>query len=227
MYRPWSYVDFVLVVLGGIAGAFVAAMLEPIIESQDTLVMISIAGQFAGHLIAIWLLARDRNRADLGFSVQGRDLLFLPAGALGQLVLAILFAPLARRLLPNVDTAQEIGDVIASVQSTVVLTVIIVSTVVLAPVVEELMFRGVLLKAMGDRSPKAIMVVTALVFAAFHLVGLDPDTFLRAAAVVFPQLVIVGAALAWVTLRNGRLGPAIMLHSGFNLVAAIAILAVR
>jgi membrane protease YdiL (CAAX protease family) len=146
---------------------------------------------------------------------------------LGQLVLAILFAPLARRLLPNVDTAQEIGDVIASVQSTVVLTVIIVSTVVLAPVVEELMFRGVLLKAMGDRSPKAIMVVTALVFAAFHLVGLDPDTFLPAAAVVFPQLVIVGAALAWVTLRNGRLGPAIMLHSGFNLVAAIAILAVR
>ena len=39
-----------------------------------------------------------------------------------------------------------------------------------------------------------------------------------------PQLFIVGIVLAWVTLRNGRLGPAIFIHSGFNLLAALVLL---
>ena len=227
MNRPWSYVDFVLVVLGGILGAFVAAVVTVEVDSDDLVVMISIVGQFLGHLLVIWLLARDRDPSDLGFSVLGRDLLYLPLGALGQVVLAILFNPLARRLLPESDSAQEIGDVIGSVESTAVLVTIIAVTLLVAPVVEELMFRGVLVKAMGNSRPWTIMVVTALVFASRHLVGLDPETFIEAAAVVLPKLFIVGVALAWVTLRTGRLGPAIMLHSGFNLVAAIAILAAR
>jgi membrane protease YdiL (CAAX protease family) len=68
------------------------------------------------------------------------------------------------------------------------------------------------------------MVITALVFAAFHLIGLPGDRFLQSAAVVMPQLFIVGIVLAWVTLRSGRLGPAIFTHSGFNLLAALVLL---
>jgi membrane protease YdiL (CAAX protease family) len=67
-------------------------------------------------------------------------------------------------------------------------------------------------------------VVTALVFAAFHIIGLDPSRLLAASAVVLPQLFIVGVVLAWVTLRTNRLGPAIFMHSGFNLLAAIVLL---
>jgi len=100
----------------------------------------------------------------------------------------------------------------------------VVIAVVIAPVTEELTFRGVLLKSMGNRSRRAIIVVTALVFAAFHVVGLDPAHLLQASAVVLPQLFIVGVALAWVTLRTNRLGPAIFLHSGFNLLAALVLL---
>jgi membrane protease YdiL (CAAX protease family) len=68
------------------------------------------------------------------------------------------------------------------------------------------------------------MVITALVFSVFHLLGLDPERMLSAAAVVLPQLFIVGVVLAWVTLRSKRLGPAIFIHSGFNLLAAIVLL---
>ena len=68
------------------------------------------------------------------------------------------------------------------------------------------------------------MVVSALVFALFHLLGLDPNRMLEAAAIVLPQLFIVGMILAWITFRSQRLGPAIFLHSGFNLLAAIALL---
>ncbi len=68
------------------------------------------------------------------------------------------------------------------------------------------------------------MVTTALVFSVFHLLGLDPTRMLQAAAVVLPQLFIVGLVLAWLTLRTGRLGPAIFVHSGFNLLAAVVLL---
>jgi membrane protease YdiL (CAAX protease family) len=67
-------------------------------------------------------------------------------------------------------------------------------------------------------------VVSAIVFSLFHVLGLAADNLLAAAAVVLPQLFIVGAVLAWVTLRSGRLGPAIFLHSGWNLLAALILL---
>ncbi|HEX6146058.1 MAG TPA: CPBP family glutamic-type intramembrane protease, partial [Acidimicrobiia bacterium] len=67
-------------------------------------------------------------------------------------------------------------------------------------------------------------VVTALVFAFFHMLGLQPSRILQAAAVVLPQLFVVGLVLAWVTLRSKRLGPAIFIHSGFNLLAAVVLL---
>ena len=35
---------------------------------------------------------------------------------------------------------------------------------------------------------------------------------------------LVGLVLVWVTLRSGRLGPAIFLHSGFNLLGVIVVL---
>jgi membrane protease YdiL (CAAX protease family) len=66
--------------------------------------------------------------------------------------------------------------------------------------------------------------VTSLVFAAFHMLGLPGDQFLQAAAIVVPTIFIVGVVLAWVTLRTGRLGPAIFIHSGFNLLAALVLL---
>jgi membrane protease YdiL (CAAX protease family) len=99
-----------------------------------------------------------------------------------------------------------------------------VTAVVLAPVTEELIFRGILLKTLEGRGRRTIMVVTSLDFAAFHLLGLQPSRILQAAAVVLPQLFVVGLVLAWVTLRSKRLGPAIFIHSGFNLLAAVVLL---
>ena len=65
------------------------------------------------------------------------------------------------------------------------------------------------------------MAVTAAVFALFHLVGV---TSVGAGVLVFLQIFLVGLVLAHVTLRSGRLGPAIFLHAGFNLLAALVLL---
>ena len=41
----------------------------------------------------------------------------------------------------------------------------------------------------------------------------------------FPALTLIGLVLGWLTLRYGRLGPAIWAHIAFNAVATVMLLA--
>jgi membrane protease YdiL (CAAX protease family) len=222
--KTWTVVDFILVVLGGFLGAGIFAALSLVWDEGELLLVLGLAGQYVGHLVVLWLLARTKTDPDLGFSIEAGDLRYLGLGLLLQLVLAVLFLPLTELFLPDGESVQQVGSALASLESTAARVAAVAIAVVVAPVTEELTFRGVLLKSMGNRSRKVTVVVTALVFAAFHILGLDPSRLLEAAAVVFPQILIVGVALAWVTLRTKRLGPAIFMHSGFNLLAAIVLL---
>jgi membrane protease YdiL (CAAX protease family) len=43
-------------------------------------------------------------------------------------------------------------------------------------------------------------------------------------ALQFPALTIIGLLLGWLTLRHGRLGPAIWAHIAFNGVATVGLL---
>jgi membrane protease YdiL (CAAX protease family) len=222
--KPWTVVDFILVVLGGFVGAGIFAALSLVWDQGELLLVLGLAGQYIGHLGVLWLLARGKADPDLGFSIESGDLRYLGLGLLLQLVLAVVFLPLTNFFFPEGESVQQVGSALASLESTAARVTVVLIAVVVAPVTEELTFRGVLLKSMGNRGRKTIIVVTALVFAVFHVIGLDPAHLLEASAVVLPQLFIVGVALAWVTIRTNRLGPAIFLHSGFNLLAAIVLL---
>jgi membrane protease YdiL (CAAX protease family) len=95
----------------------------------------------------------------------------------------------------------------------VVLLVLI--TVVLAPPIEELFFRGLLLRSIERRFGRRwALWGSSIVFGAVHLQPLQ-----------FPALVLVGLVLGWLTLRTDRLGPAIWAHVAFNGVATITLLA--
>jgi len=222
--RPWTLIDFLLVVLGGFIGSALAVAASALLDDGGTLLVLALIGQDVGHLLVLWLIARRKEYPDLGFSIEGRDVFYLGAGLLLQLALAILFLPLSSLLFPEGDSAQQISSALSGLETTAAKVTAIVTAVVIAPVTEELTFRGVLLKSLGERSRRIIMLVTALVFSTFHLLGLDPGNLVQAAAVVLPQLFIVGLILAWVTLRTQRLGPAIFIHSGFNLLAAVVLL---
>ncbi|HEX5696009.1 MAG TPA: type II CAAX endopeptidase family protein [Acidimicrobiia bacterium] len=224
MPRPWSLLDFFLIVLGGLLGAAVFVAFSALIGDEEVFLVLALAGQYVGHLLVLWLIARHKGNPDLGFAVEGRDILYLGLGLFLQLALAVLFLPLTTLLLPDGDSAQQVGTALSGLETTAARVTAMVIAVVVAPVTEELIFRGVLLKSQERRSRRTIMVITALVFSVFHLLGLDPERMLSAAAVVLPQLFIVGVILAWVTLRSKRLGPAIFIHSGFNLLAAIVLL---
>lgn len=94
-------------------------------------------------------------------------------------------------------------------------------TVVVVPVVEESYFRGVLLRGLlgAWRTRVAIVGVScsvladALLFGVAHL-GVDEWYQL-------PGLAFLGAVLAVLAIRTGRLGPSILTHAGFNLLAVV------
>lgn len=222
--RTWSYLDFVLVILGGFLGAGVFAAVGFAVDNEEVFIILALAGQYVGHLFVFWLINRSKPPNSLGLEVHGRDTVYVIAGVGLQLGISILFLPVVLLLFPDGGPAQEIGSVISGLTSTAARISSLFISVVLAPVTEEIAFRGVLVKALGKKSNRSIIVISAAVFSLFHVAGLASGSFLQAAVIVLPQLFLVGVVLAWLTLRSGRLGPAIFLHSGFNLLAAIVLL---
>jgi len=223
--KSWSVADFLLVWLGGFVGTGVFLGLAFLFENDDLAIVLGLAGQYVGNLGVLWLLSRLKDDASLGFQVEPRDTLYIGLGLVLQLALGLLLLPLAEFLFPDGQPPQEVAEIIGSADSSALLKMsLVLAAVVMAPITEEVIFRGVLLKALRNHSNRFIMVVTAAVFSSVHILGLDFERIWASAVLVLPPIFLLGLLLAWVTLRTGRLGPAIFLHSGWNLLAALVLL---
>lgn len=223
--RPWTITDFALVWLAGALGSVALFLLGEAIGLEDDLILMGLAGQFLAILALFWFLARRKPESGVGLAVEPKDIRYVGLGILLQIGSALLIEPLGRVLYPEGRPPQEIADAFADPGATLFFKLALFSAVVLfAPLTEEIMFRGILFKAVEHRGRWFAFVVTTLVFTAVHIPGLDPANRLGSAAIVLPPILILGVILAWITDRSGRLGPAIFLHSGWNLLAALVFL---
>jgi membrane protease YdiL (CAAX protease family) len=115
--------------------------------------------------------------------------------------------------------AQAVVQIVDEAEGWPAILAVVVVAVLLAPLAEELVFRGVLLRALGRRfSAGPAALVSAAAFALAHL-ALDFQS-----AVAVPALFVVGLVLALVVQRRGRLAPAVAAHMGFNLVGVLGLL---
>jgi membrane protease YdiL (CAAX protease family) len=90
----------------------------------------------------------------------------------------------------------------------------------IGPLVEEVLFRGVLLSALLRRLPVAgAVVVCVLLFGAAHLPGLHFKWY------ALPDLMLLAATLCWLRLKSGSLWPAVLAHGLNNAVAMVALFA--
>ena len=80
--------------------------------------------------------------------------------------------------------------------------------VIVAPIVEELTFRGLGIAVLARWGSLVALVGTSVAFAAAH--GLVDG---------FPALFLFGAAVAFLRLRTGSLYPGMLLHGTFNALA--------
>lgn len=219
----WRVWDFVWAILGGLIGAgLVLIPLVALSADDPAILVVGSLGQYTGHLFTIWLLARRRGgAAGLGFSVVPSDGLYLGLGVLLQIALALFTFPLAR-LIGGEDAGQAVTEEIRRIADTGFRVAMAGVIAVLAPVTEELLFRGVLLKSVGRTRAGRAIWITALIFSLFHVATLTGDIW-RGLILTLPAFFVVGLILASVTLRRGRLGPAIFIHSGFNLLAILVL----
>ncbi|HEX2153588.1 MAG TPA: CPBP family intramembrane glutamic endopeptidase [Acidimicrobiia bacterium] len=221
MTPRWTLVDLVLVVLGALAGSLIGGAAAAVFtEDTNTILLASFAGQFVGTVGVIWLIGRSRGLGtdSLGFDIRPLDTFYLGIGIVLQIAIALLFLPLQQILVPEGGPSQDLTEMFGRLDHPAARVAMIAIATFLAPVSEELMFRGVLLRALAGRSRRTILVVSSLVFAFFHLAGTPSG---GAAVLVFVQIFLVGLVLAHLTLRHDRLGPAIFVHAGFNLLASV------
>ena len=147
--------------------------------------------------------------ADFGLRVEVGDIpRGLAIGVLTQAVLVtVLYIPILWLLgeFDSDDIEREARRVLDST-SGAGLIVLFVLIVVLAPIIEELFFRGLLLRAIERRFGSGWAIAgSSILFGLSHLQGIQ-----------LPALVMFGAIAAVLTVRSGRLGPAIFAHIGFN-----------
>jgi membrane protease YdiL (CAAX protease family) len=160
---------------------------------------------------------RDPWRQALRWSARWSDLVGVPVGFGIQVVLALLLATLIETF--GLDTpGQEVLDTAASAASAGQWVLVVLGAVVLAPVAEEILFRGVMVRALEKRGRRFSVYASALLFSAAH--AFDPGAW-----ILLPSLFVVGVVLGYELLRTGRLGRAIAIHAGFNLLPVVGLIA--
>lgn len=181
--------------------------LSPVLMGTAALLVVVI--RHPGSLGRLWGRRRWRAR-DLAFGAG--------AAVFGFVAFNIMLGALLRALVDlaggEVPVTQEGLRQAATDPTTVWL--LAVGTVLLAPVAEELLFRGILFQALRDRLGVAAGIwLSAAAFALVHAsVGSPLGGNLMLVAVILP----LGALFAWVFHRTGSLAAPIAAHAVFNLV---------
>ena len=236
MWLLYAVIGFVVgqlgaLILGYIAGAIAgktSAQMTAIAQASvppEWYVVTTLLGLWIGFIGAPWLASRTQGTRhffrDLGVRFRLIDLVGIALGVGGQILVAIMYAPFQHDIKNFNGPSQRLTG--ASHGAGFV--VIAIATVLLAPAMEELFFRGLLLKALvrlftklgavgGARAAGVILavIVDGLLF------GLAHGEWIQLAG-----LATFGAILAAVSYRTGRLGMNMVAHASFNLVAIIAI----
>jgi len=149
--------------------------------------------------------SRDLQK-DYRFEFRTVDLAGFPIGVLTQLV----FVPALYWLLSPIIDRDKVGEAAESLTdratSTVGVLLLVVLVVVCAPIVEELFFRGLVMRSIEARWTDGLAIIVSAVL--FGLVHFNLYTL--------PALILFGVILGYLAQRTGRLGMPILAHAGFN-----------
>jgi len=234
-YR-WRFSDFVLVWLAAfvasLAGTAIGLAIGvggPIDElvlgvTPELLFWVALPAQFFGMLLALAWVSQKRGSGsfstDFGFSIRWQDSGYLFLGMLLLLALAYALLPLAN-LLGVDETPQLTTEAISGATDVATRILIVLGVAVVTPIVEELTFRGLLLRYLEERlTARRALVISAGLFGAFHVIG---TTGTAGSVIALLQTFLAGLVLAYVTQKSGKLSRAIFIHGGFNLITILVL----
>lgn len=158
--------------------------------------------------VPFWLARRSGISwaTDLGFTFQRSDVLSgLAVGVGAQAVLVpLLYTPILF-FTDDLDVSEPARELVDKADGLGIALLFLV-VVVGAAVIEEIFFRGLMLRAFEDHwHPRVALVASSVVFGLIHFQPLQ-----------FPALVMFGLISGHLAQRHGRLGRAVWAHVGFN-----------
>lgn len=181
-------------------------------------------GAWTAFLVALAIASRKFGTGDLlgDFAARFRaiDLVGVPLGVLTQLALIpLLYVPL-RALWPDTfsserleERAQDLADRANGFSAVLLVLIVVVG----APIVEELVYRGLLQRSLGSIvNAWPALVMTAMWFSLIHL-----------SPVEYPGLFLAGLVFGAGVVATNRIGPAIVTHAAFNATGIIVVLSNR
>lgn len=220
----WGLGDAAVGLLGGFLAANVTVGLWAALSGSTQRSLGSMVagwlGLWAGFLGIPLLASRYKGRnslaADFGLWARWADALGLAAGAACQLLILPAMYFVIQRLTGNLDVSRPARELAESVEGAAFVIVALAVTFV-APVLEELFYRGLFLRAATRRVGSLWAVLgTSTVFGLSHF-----------QLVQFPGLFLFGVVLAVLAVRTGRLGASIAAHVAFNGIAVIGLVLSR
>ncbi len=241
--RRDAWLWLVLAALGFLAGQIIASVfvlisaaitgnshnitaLSRLSVPPEWYVVSTLLGLWVGFFGAPWVASRVRGTRrlvrDLGLRFRWIDLVGIPIGIAGQYLVAAMYIPLESHIHNFNQRFSAPGQKLTGASHGAGFAVIAVFTVVGAPIVEELFFRGLILRALSRLfgtigrwvGPALAIVITGVLFGLAHAESLQ-----------LLGLATFGVILSFIAYKTGRLGMNIFAHASFNLVAIIAVLA--
>jgi uncharacterized protein len=196
--------------------------------------LVNVAVMTVAYAASVWLLAVRTGAlrwAEMGWPpIPGRDAAWHLAGALAgaALVVPTYFASALFGGLLSIALGVRLESPLPAPAGGLDLAATLVAAVVLAPIGEELFFRGFALTAWWrDLGPRAALGRATVLFAAVHILNVTPGTAsegLRMAVVQFAVILPVAYVLGWVFVRRGIVA-AIGGHMAFNGIAVALLVA--
>jgi membrane protease YdiL (CAAX protease family) len=221
---------FVFATLGGVIGEAIAIVVSGAHTGANGSIRVTapilfgaVVGQYGAWFGWMYTASRRKGfgslRADFGFVVSFlRDWPMIPLGLGFEIVAAIVLLPITRLVKQTPQNVVQELDTAHGAK----LVVLVVTALLFAPVVEELFFRGLLLRSLQRRlSAPAAVAISAVAFGLAHVV------FDFGSGAVLPALVALGMISGVFAVRTGNLSRSILLHMGFNLLAVLAVLTNR
>ncbi|HEY5881047.1 MAG TPA: CPBP family intramembrane glutamic endopeptidase [Nakamurella sp.] len=241
---PWTFVDVfaglgAVLLFGTVLGA-VVRITGPDLGSAA--LVVSALPVWIGLLgTAVWACRRHGTGSlvqDLALRIRPIDLAIGLGAGLGLRFVIGIWAVICTRLTgqqPESNLQEVLGGRGLGAGAWLVINMLAIALV--GPLIEEIFFRGVGLRGalagllrrsnsrprLADprRRARIAIAATALMFALLHVSEVNDAI---SALVLLPGLFCAGAVLGWLTIRTGRLGPAVVTHVVFNAVAVVALL---
>jgi uncharacterized protein len=199
--------------LAGVGGADPAKL--DAAASNPIVILWGLVSAAAVQLSLMWLYLRRGGRSHLiGLDSFGHMPRLQAIGlAVGLIVIAMIFNFVyATYVIPGIGMQEEMAKILASIPRTPInIAAGFFAIAIAAPLVEELLFRGLLQNALAKKLPIwGAIILSSLVFAAVHL-----------QLYAIPGLMSLSIAFGYLYYRTGSLRMNILLHMANNAVALL------